>query len=481
MKATLFIKTHRILALCFSVLFLMWFLSGFVMMFHTYPQVKDKQKLEHYQFADTSVLSIFQMVESLPIPKDSITGISFYKRAGTNILKISDASNDYFFNAENGERLNGFSKEQLQRIAEGWNEGNVVLKDSLSAIDVWLIGVYPFRDYPVYHYVFAGKDKAELYLSSRTGEALQYTTRASRFWAWVGAIPHWIYIKQFRAHGRQPWTNIVMWISGIGTLMVLSGLIVGIRSFFIARRMKRRGCPYTKSLFRWHHIFGLFFGLFVLTWIFSGFMSMTKVPQWLSKVHVQRDVAKEINGEYLQLDSFKLDYKYILFDHPAKRITWMSMDGHPMYKIESDNDTCLIDASSLTIRKYNIDEKFCKNMVRHIRQDQAAVGIKLMNTYDNYYLNFKQPLPLPVYKIKVDDSDGSCYYINPKDGSFRYYNHNTRCRVWLYRVLHSFNCTLFIHHPFFKTVMMLILLTGGTIVSLTGVFLTIRYIRRKLK
>lgn len=66
---------------------------------------------------------------------------------------------------------------------------DAMLKDTLNEIDVWLIGAYPFKDFPVYHYCFPDEEKGELYLSSRTGDALQFTTWKSRFWAWVGAIP----------------------------------------------------------------------------------------------------------------------------------------------------------------------------------------------------------------------------------------------------------------------------------------------------
>ena len=95
----------------------------------------------------------------------------------------------------------------------------------------------------------------------------------TRFWAWVGAIPHWIYITRLRATGRQPWTDTVLWLSGIGIAMTLTGIIVGIRAMVQTRRRSSnagaRGLtPYVKPLFRWHHLFGLCFGLFVLTWIF---------------------------------------------------------------------------------------------------------------------------------------------------------------------------------------------------------------------
>ena len=246
----LFIKTHRILGICLSILFLMWFVSGIVMMYHTYPRVEKEQALAFAEDIDTVLLPIQNLVEELPL-RDPVKSISLNKRAGENVIRISTEEEEFLLNARTGLPIGKFSSGQLQQIANRWSSGDAMLKDTLNEIDVWLIGAYPFKDFPVYHYCFPDEEKGELYLSSRTGDALQFTTWKSRFWAWVGAIPHWIYVKQFRAHGRQPWKDIVLWVSGIGILMTLSGIYVGIRSFRIARKKHHTGTPYRKRLFRY--------------------------------------------------------------------------------------------------------------------------------------------------------------------------------------------------------------------------------------
>ena len=204
----LFIKTHRILGICLSILFLMWFVSGIVMMYHTYPRVEKEQALAFAEDIDTVLLPIQNLVEELPL-RDPVKSISLNKRAGENVIRISTEEEEFLLNARTGLPIGKFSSGQLQQIANRWSSGDAMLKDTLNEIDVWLIGAYPFKDFPVYHYCFPDEEKGELYLSSRTGDALQFTTWKSRFWAWVGAIPHWIYVKQFRAHGRQPWKDIM--------------------------------------------------------------------------------------------------------------------------------------------------------------------------------------------------------------------------------------------------------------------------------
>jgi hypothetical protein len=40
---------------------------------------------------------------------------------------------------------------------------------------------------------FSWSNGEQIYVSSVTGDVVQDTTRASRFWAYLGAIPHWMY------------------------------------------------------------------------------------------------------------------------------------------------------------------------------------------------------------------------------------------------------------------------------------------------
>ena len=474
----LFIKTHRILGICLSILFLMWFVSGIVMMYHTYPRVEKEQALAFAEDIDTVLLPIQNLVEELPL-RDPVKSISLNKRAGENVIRISTEEEEFLLNARTGLPIGKFSSGQLQQIANRWSSGDAMLKDTLNEIDVWLIGAYPFKDFPVYHYCFPDEEKGELYLSSRTGDALQFTTWKSRFWAWVGAIPHWIYVKQFRAHGRQPWKDIVLWVSGIGILMTLSGIYVGIRSFRIARKKHHTGTPYRKGLFLWHHLAGLCFVLFTLTWIFSGFMSLAQVPQWISKVHEPRNVRDEINGSSLALDAYRLDCQRILEQEGIKNLTWTSLGGYPCYKVETEKETYLVDATIPSeVRRLEVDETFCREMMQHIRGKEVPVEVSLLTEYDNYYISLKNALPLPVYKIKVRDADKSCYYLDPVDGSCRYFNENTRYRVWMYKGLHCFSTVFFARHHTLRDVLMWILLLGGCVLSVTGVILSIRYVSR---
>ena len=92
----------------------------------------------------------------------------------------------------------------------------------------------------------------------------------------LGAIPHWLYFTPLRVQ-QNLWTNVVIWLSGVGTIMALLGLIVGISLYSPKGKYRYNGTPtgipYTGQK-RLHMILGLFFGILTCTWAFSGMLSM---------------------------------------------------------------------------------------------------------------------------------------------------------------------------------------------------------------
>lgn len=480
------LNIHRVLGTLLGILFLMWFVSGIVMMYHSYPSASTRESLLRAERADTAGLS-FEALQERLAGSGELLGLSLCRRAGTNWLEVETDRDGFLMDAADGRVVRRLSAGQLEQVAARWSrtEATPVLRDTLHEIDVWLVGVQPFREFPVYHYDLPGGAGEELYLSSRTGGVLQYTTRSSRFWAWVGAIPHWLYIKQLRMHGRQPWTSVVLWVSGIGILMTLAGIYAGIRSWRMARRRDRRLTPYVKPAFRLHHLFGLFFGLFVLTWIFSGFMSLADVPQWLAPVHERHNPHEELHGSRLQPAAYRLDYRDVLRSAPVKRLTWTALGSLPLYKVETDDETYLVDASSpsssaSSVTRFLPDSLFCRRLMREVRPE-SDVRITLLTEYDGYYASRKRTLPLPVWRMEVDDADAGCYYLNPRDASCRYFNRNTRCRALLYKGLHCFSFPFFDRHPLLRDTLMWLLLLGGTAVSASGVWLAVKYVGRKMK
>ncbi len=208
---------------------------------------------------------------------------------------------------------------------------------------------------------------------------------------------------------------------------------------------------------------------------------MAPVPQWIVKVH-NSDIEKKLYAqEPIKLQNYILDYHRIFDKYPdeVKSIEWTSFGNKPIYKAVINNRLITIDASSEEIKDLSLNEQDIKERLALVHSE--PVTLSLMTEYDNYYVGLSDHLPLPVYKAEIDDADGSTYYINPKNGNTRYFNTNTKVRRWSYQALHSFKFKLTAENKILWNIIMWTTMIGGTIVSVSGVWLGFRYLKRKVK
>src|SRR5690606_22615116 len=154
----------------------------------------------------------------------------------------------------------------------------------------------------------------EVYVSIPNAQVAVYTTTQSRALAWLGTIPHWLYFTSLRLN--QPlWYDIVVWASTLGCVMALLGLALAFTQY---RRTQpfdlKRAIPYRGPM-RWHYLLGAVFGVFTLTWVFSGLLSMEPYA-WTNSRGVAVDPALYAEGE-LDLAAFP----------PVNGYDWDSLGG----------------------------------------------------------------------------------------------------------------------------------------------------------
>ena len=174
-----------------------------------------------------------------------------------------------------------FPPEMTLRIASSWTgqPAAAAKVEENTEEDQWTVSG-EFRDLrPLRKYTWP--DGEQVYVSTVTGDVVQYTTRASRLGAYFGAIPHWLYFTPLRKHGEQ-WSQMVIWASGLATIVAHSGHHCRRVDVFPFEAFRYAGAPssipYTGQK-RWHLILGLIFGLLACTWAFSGMLSMDPFPK----------------------------------------------------------------------------------------------------------------------------------------------------------------------------------------------------------
>jgi hypothetical protein len=451
------------------------------MIYHTFPKVANRDKYAHMDAINDSIPQVNNVLNRI----DSsvvINRLSLKANENTSFFEVAASDKTFRLPADNSQ--DSISKpdyNQIQSYAQKWSQGEIIRVDTLYELEQWIPFGYLRKDFPIYKFYFDDEEKHQLYVSSLTGEALQFTNKNNRFWAWVGAIPHWVYFTSLRQNS-QLWVDVVVWLSGIGCIMCIAGIILGIRSYIKQyRRKKKWETPYKKFAYKWHHILGFFFGLFVFTFVFSGMMSLAKVPQWMVKVHNPEIQDLLFEPDPVNVSNYNLDYQKILDEYPGrvKSIEWASFGDVPLYSVIIDNKVHVFNASDTILLPLTISEEMIKNKLSKIHQE--AITITQLDAYDNYYVGTSNHLPLPVYKVDVADADNSTYYINSKNGNTRYYNTNTKVRRWSYQALHSFELGFLVKRPVLWNIVMWTTMIGGTLVSVTGVWLGVRYIRRLIK
>jgi hypothetical protein len=131
--------------------------------------------------------------------------------------------------------------------------------------DQWTVAGEFDSDRPLTRIALNDDAGTELYVSAATGAVVLTTTQNMRVANYFGSIAHWLYPAELRHH-KQAWSALLWWLSLLATIGTVLGTILGL--------MRLGTGPAYRGLQRWHHALGLIFAPFLLSWIFSGFLSM---------------------------------------------------------------------------------------------------------------------------------------------------------------------------------------------------------------
>ena len=473
---------HRILGTLLSILFLMWFLSGIVMIYHRFPSASRDEKMGKLEALPDSLPSIAEILNRSQ-GKDSVKNLSLYTYLGQTYVEARTKQKTEKFLVDSLDKLPEINGDYIHRVAALWCDAPVSHIDTLNRLEQWI----PFgrlkKDFPIYKFYFKDTDQTQLYVSSVTGEVLQCTILSERFWGWLGPIPHWVYFTWLR-QDVDLWSDVIVWISIFGIIMLFAGFCLSIHTYRMSiKNGKGLTSPYKKKWYRWHHIFGTAFGIFLLTWIVSGMYSLADIPEWLGKTHKEYPARSVLSRGTLPLSEYRLDYRKLIAEYAGEvtQISWDSFFDYPFYQVLlKDKGPIYIDASSTQTNPFNLSEQQIREAISSIHPNESIIVIELAE-YDHYYIDTKGNLPLPVWKVSIGNSDHTCYYINPHSGTYRSMNTHSRWQFQLYQGFHSLRYKIFVGHPVIWTIVMWTLLLGGAFVSLTGIVLGFKYLVRSIK
>lgn len=476
----LFYSLHRFFGFIICLFLSMWLITGLVIVYHPFPNVTSEQMYANQEAIHLEDQSI-NIADSIAriTANEKVKKITLEQFQGQAIYNIKTDKRSHQLSSDTTRAEKCIDLNSIQNIANKWSQGSISRIDTLVERDVWIMYNRYMKELPIYKVYFDDKEKHQLYIASKTGEVQQFTSFSERVWAYLGAIPHKLYIPALRKDTRV-WANTVTVLSLISLFVGLTGFLVGIDACVRRYRNKKRiQSPYKRKAYRWHHILGIIFSFFIITWSISGALSLKKVPQWMTKTH--HPIPMGIKGKAISFDKYILDHKDILRQYDdVKQIEWSYFQGRPIYSVVIGDQQISIDASTSVIQELNLTTVDIEKVINH-NHGEVDFVLETISEYENYYMPWTRSLALPAYKVTVADPDHSIYYINPKNGDYKYVNDNRKVRKWLFYGLHYFHIKWLVDRPILWTLTIWILALGCIGVSLTGVWLGGRYYKRKFR
>jgi uncharacterized iron-regulated membrane protein len=472
MKLILFV--HRYLAIAVGILMVLWCLSGFVMMYQSFPSLSNEQRIKGLAPLDLSQccdLSAVALDVSAPAPAfriDMLLGDPVLRLGGGGRL----AGTSPVTNLRTGQPLDELNEAMVLDIARQYGVGNGVAgaARSLGVIDIdqWTLQTAQ-RNAPTYKVVFDDPAGTQIYVSAASGEVFQETDRRERVLSWFGAIPHWIYPTILRQNGPL-WTNVVIWTSIAGAFLAATGMYVGIS------RLRRNKQGDLASPFRgwwyWHHVSGLAFGVLALTWVFSGLMTMNP---WGALSGGRNDpayreafVGSPTWGEVVQF----LDTVQGAQVGDIRQIQPAPFAGTMYFLAQrADNDPLRLDATAQPSRLSDAQvEAVVAQLPTPVRE------FTLLEKEDSYYYGHKRDANLPVWRVLMDDAEATRLYIDKDTGAMRALGSSGRLARWIRNGLHDMDFPLLRTKPVWYIAVSL-LLAGVTALCAIGTWLAIKRVR----
>jgi uncharacterized iron-regulated membrane protein len=463
------ILSHRYLGIGFSALMAMWCLSGIVMVFVGYPALPAETRIHHLPALDWS--SCCTLDNRALGAHESVRRFELEMLEQHPILRVVVGSGEArLIDLTDGKVLGLVTAPQAVGVAERFAFPRVSTPGAAAVridYDQWTVAGNFEIERPLYRVSLGDPDGTEVYVSSRTGRAVQVTTARQRFWNWFGAIPHWLYFAPLR-HNARVWPHIVVYSSLCGCLLALSGLYLGSRAWLLSPNTISR----YHGLLRWHHITGLFFGLFLFTWIASGFLSMNPWG-WLEGSGAEMEEAL-LQGASFDSAQVRQALRSLAAAAPAevRSVQSSAILGH-LFEIAfaRGGDRVRIDSGARAAPL--ADEEIAQ--VAELLAPAAERTVERLDQGDTYYFShFDDPVRLPVYRI-WSAKQSALYYLDAVSGQLiAKIDRSNRIYRWLHGALHRLDFVDVLRAGVQRGFLMVLLLMGTVAASVAGLILALR-------
>ena len=442
----------------------MWFASGIVMIYVPYPSLSNTERIALLGPIDEQSISV-SPAEALQVCASSkverLRLISVTKRA-SYVCHFVNGQIQLVYADELAHR-DSLSIEQATEIAHSHLKKPLSLSAPLE-YDQWIVH-QKFDAYrPFFRVEIDDAEQTHYYLSAQTGEFLQRTNKHERIWNYLGSVAHWIYPTVLRKHWSW-WDQSVWWLSLFGIIAVLIGLYLGIVNLIKVRKENKDIISPFKAWMRWHHILGLFSGIFVLSWIFSGWLSMDHGRLFSLPTATQLQISSSQGLSMVEVTE-RITLAKLRGLSGVHEISFHAFAGSAF--LLARNQHGYMDPSLL-----NADD--VARTVSRAWLNAPVKAVENVASGDTYTSLREGRLPEETLRVKLNDAGASWIHVDMQTGEIlSVMDRSRRLYRWLFNGLHSLDLPGLVEkRPLWDTIMLVLLLTGLA-ASLSGVIVGCR-------
>ena len=518
---------HRWLGILIGLMFVIWCISGIVLLYAGIPHITAGERLYRLPVLDASTINVSpqQALEATGLEARPFR-LRVSMHNGRPVYRINTGNvfgNWTLVYADTGEVMADLDQEQAVAWLAGTMpeyQGSFTVETTLTGPDFWTHSPILQNHMPMHRIALDDAAGTRYYVSAGSGEAVMKTDASSRLLGLLGYNIHTLFFwRQKSWHG-----DILNWLSWTGLLMAVLGLALGIWRYSLKPAYINRGVKYRTPYagwYKWHHYAGVIFGLFIITWVLSGLVSMGQIPGITETLyspvqleagartvqgqnaHVDfapmsaasvRNAASRIGAEFelaeLELVPFNGGLYFIGYRKPtrAEMESWRARSAYDFITPTLEWDYQLVSAIDPYATPFTrFDETALVTIARQAMPGANIVASEWLQEFDNYYYptldTFDLGLPrsvrkLPVLRLQFDDPESTWLYLEPTMGQMTKAEIADRRNRWGYYGLHGFDLPgLFTSRPLWD-VMALVLLVGAGVLSCTTLVPMVRRLKR---
>jgi uncharacterized iron-regulated membrane protein len=465
--------THRWIGIATCLLFAMWFVSGLVMLYVPFPELKPGEWLGGQRPIAWSEVRVGP--EAVTRGRADLRSVALEMQGDAPVWRLSGWDGTRAtYRADDGRPVVRVGREEAERIASLFGR-EPAARAKLIHNDQWSVPGGYDEDRPLWKVALAGDAGKVIYVSSRSGAVVLDTHRRERLWNWLGSIPHWLYPRALREL-PEAWRQVVLWVSGPCIIGALAGAIIGLlrlrpgRYRFSGNRMT----PY-RGWMKWHHVAGLIGGVFLLTWIFSGWLSVDPGRYFGSGgVGGEARQAYAGGGTTPATDLARL----AALAPDARRVEWLRAARRPFVRIEAPG-TVQQDLDPISLKPFAADRADIRAGAARLLPGAHIAAIDVLTEPDSYWYAVDGEVALPVWRVKFDDRARTWAHIDPVTGELLgSIDARGRLYRWLYEGLHRWDFGPLLAHSPARRGLIWLLSLAGLLISVSSVWIGWRRLRR---